>query len=215
MSKPLFACATCGEDFTRRTSAERHNRNVHNGYCIIVRYVQYLAALASGLYSSPITPPRLSRRNKFIGPSIDRNNIRGNFVANNSIWRGNGLDNRKHDVEKSDPLIQFVTSLRKKLEYKNLLQELSDKTNKTVVNASAINKSNNLSTANDSSSQFVPDLGYENYQANNSINNNQSYYCSLQADDERKIVDPVDEGMAFGYKLLECNNLIAKLALFT
>ena len=122
MSKPMFACTTCGEDFTRRTSAERHNRNVHNGYCLIVRYVEYLAGLASRLYPPPITPPRLSRRNKLIGFSIDRNKIQGNFVPNNSIWRENALDNMKHEVEKSDHFTQFLNRLHKQSEwicYKN------------------------------------------------------------------------------------------------
>jgi hypothetical protein len=177
MSKPLFACVTCGEDFTRRTSAERHNRNVHNGHCLIVRYVEYLAGLASRLYRPPITQPRLSRRNKLIGFSIDRNKIQGNFVVVNSIWRGNALYNRKHEVEKSDPLTQILNCLYKPSEYKN---------DTTSYNG------NNLSTTKDSS-EFVPDLSYVTNQANNSIKNNQSYYSYLQANDERKIEDPIDE----------------------
>jgi hypothetical protein len=52
----------------------------------------------------------------------------------------------------------------------------------------------------DISSLFVPDLGYETNQANNSINNHQSCYSYLQANDERKIEDPIDKCMAFGSK---------------
>jgi hypothetical protein len=95
-------------------------------------------------------------------------------VADNPIWRGNALNNRKHDIEKSDPLIQLLNSLRKQLEYKNLLEELSGKTNKIVVNGSRNDKSTNLSTTKDRSSQFVPDLGNETNQANDSNNNDQS-----------------------------------------
>ena len=64
MSKALWACTLCGEDFTRRSSAERHRNNVHQGRSDIVRFVVYLAGLASRLYSRPIDPPRLARRGK-------------------------------------------------------------------------------------------------------------------------------------------------------
>jgi len=62
MSKALWACTLCGEDFTRRSSAKRHRNNVHHGRCALVRFVEYLAGLASGHYSRPIDPPRLARR---------------------------------------------------------------------------------------------------------------------------------------------------------
>ena len=64
MSKALWACSLCGEDFTRRSSAERHKNNVHKGRSSLVRFVEYLAGRASGLYPRPIDPPRLARRAK-------------------------------------------------------------------------------------------------------------------------------------------------------
>jgi len=64
MSKAIWACAICGEDFTRRSSAERHRNNLHQGRSCIVRFVEYLAGRASGLYSAPIDPPRLTRRER-------------------------------------------------------------------------------------------------------------------------------------------------------
>jgi hypothetical protein len=62
MSKALWACTLCGEDFTRRSSAERHRNNIHQGRSGIVRFVEYLAGIASKLYPRPIDPPRLARR---------------------------------------------------------------------------------------------------------------------------------------------------------
>jgi hypothetical protein len=62
MSKPLWACSVCGEDFTRRSSAERHRDNVHHGNSLVVRFVDYLARRASGIYPDPIDPPRLLKR---------------------------------------------------------------------------------------------------------------------------------------------------------
>jgi hypothetical protein len=64
MSKALWACSVCGEDFTRRSSAERHSNNVHQGRSILVRFVEYLSGRASGLYPRPIDPPRIARRGR-------------------------------------------------------------------------------------------------------------------------------------------------------
>jgi hypothetical protein len=43
LSKALWACLVCGEDFTRRTSGERHRMNVHEGKSIVIRFVEYIA----------------------------------------------------------------------------------------------------------------------------------------------------------------------------
>jgi hypothetical protein len=59
MSKPNWACPICGEDFTRKSSAFRHNDNIHEGRCLPVRYIDYLAGRQSGLYQPPLTPTRL------------------------------------------------------------------------------------------------------------------------------------------------------------
>jgi len=56
----------CGEDFTRNSSAKRHKGIVHQGNCLIVRYIEYVAGRASGLYPEPRTPPRMSRKRKII-----------------------------------------------------------------------------------------------------------------------------------------------------
>jgi hypothetical protein len=62
MSKPLWACSVCGEDFTRKSSAKRHGFNVHDEKCLVVRYTEYLVGRMSGEYPKPIEPPRLSER---------------------------------------------------------------------------------------------------------------------------------------------------------
>jgi hypothetical protein len=64
MSKALWACSLCGEDFTRRSSAERHRYTVHQGNSLIVRFVDYLAGRSSGIYAAPIDPPRLLKRTR-------------------------------------------------------------------------------------------------------------------------------------------------------
>jgi|SRR5215467_2179624 len=72
MSKALWACTLCGEDFTRRSSAERHRNNVHHGRCSLVRFVEYLAGLESRHYSRPIDPPRLARARPEFGRTSNR-----------------------------------------------------------------------------------------------------------------------------------------------
>ncbi len=56
MSKALW------EDFTRRSSAERHSGDVHGGNSLVVRFVDYLAGRASAIYLTAIDPPRLLKK---------------------------------------------------------------------------------------------------------------------------------------------------------
>jgi hypothetical protein len=62
MSKPLWACSICGEDFTRKSSAKRHRFNVHDEKGLVVRYTEYLVGRMSGEYPKPIEPRRLSEQ---------------------------------------------------------------------------------------------------------------------------------------------------------
>ena len=73
MAKALWACCLCGKDFTRKFSAYRHREKVDSGKSVAVRFVEYLAGQASGLYSPPIIPPRLSgnRRQRFLRAKTD------------------------------------------------------------------------------------------------------------------------------------------------
>ena len=49
--KPLYVCATCSQDFTRKSNAKRHNQNIHLGKAEIVRFLEYLIGTQSGKYS--------------------------------------------------------------------------------------------------------------------------------------------------------------------
>src|ERR671919_665073 len=60
MSKPLFACVTCEEDFTRGFGAKRHNKFHHFERSQIVGYTEYIIGRASGTIPPPTElPPRL------------------------------------------------------------------------------------------------------------------------------------------------------------
>jgi hypothetical protein len=53
MSKMNYVCATCGQDFTRRCSANRHNNHFHFGNGIIVRVLEYIIGRINGQFLPP------------------------------------------------------------------------------------------------------------------------------------------------------------------
>jgi hypothetical protein len=107
MSKPSYVCVTCGEDFTRKTSAERHkaNPNIHsNGNCDIVRFIEYVIGIAKGTYQEPaMLSPRLSsirskKKNEFFegNKNVGEDSKVSTFpdLSKNSQLCGNELDKR-------------------------------------------------------------------------------------------------------------------------
>jgi hypothetical protein len=67
MKKPSYVCSTCGQDFTRKYNAYRHNENIHFGTAQIVPFFEYLVQRSSGKYlpSDPFSY-RLKRQNMFV-----------------------------------------------------------------------------------------------------------------------------------------------------
>jgi hypothetical protein len=116
MSKALWACSLCGEDFTRRSSAERHRNNVHQGRSDLVRYVEYLAGRASGLYSTPIDPPRLARRGK--PPFGKTSKIDGR-------WQIFTTSNQSKN-DRGNPLDDIIPNVEKFLHLRTLMNQLSN-----------------------------------------------------------------------------------------
>jgi hypothetical protein len=53
MSKINYVCATCGQDFRRRCSANRHNNHFHFGNGIIVRTLEYIIGRINGQFPPP------------------------------------------------------------------------------------------------------------------------------------------------------------------
>jgi hypothetical protein len=68
--KPLYACGTCGLDFTRSYNAERHSKNLHDNKADIVTFSEYMIGRTSGKY--PPGNPSLYRikNRKSSKPSI-------------------------------------------------------------------------------------------------------------------------------------------------
>jgi hypothetical protein len=89
MSKVNYVCATCGQDFTRRYSANRHNNHFHFGNGIIVRLLEYIIGRTNGRF-----PPPLPANNNNLSTRIIRkwwyNNDDSSspFNGNNNGLRG-------------------------------------------------------------------------------------------------------------------------------
>jgi hypothetical protein len=70
----------CGQDFTRRYNANRHNQNIHLGKAEIVRFVEYVVGRLSGKYlpGDPLLY-RIKKRNKnkhtFVHENEDNNRL--------------------------------------------------------------------------------------------------------------------------------------------
>jgi hypothetical protein len=62
MGRITKVCATCGEHFTRKYSATRHNNNLHAGNGLIVTLLDYIFGRASGQYLQ--SDPRTSKNYK-------------------------------------------------------------------------------------------------------------------------------------------------------
>jgi hypothetical protein len=62
IDKQIWTCATCGQGFTRRPSANRHNVNLHSGHALVIRTLEYIIGRLNGRFSEPTDP--LSFRHK-------------------------------------------------------------------------------------------------------------------------------------------------------
>jgi hypothetical protein len=125
MSKPLFACTVCGEDFTRKSSAQRHKVRVHNGKSNIVRFVDYLAGRVSSIYPIPIMPPRLQSKKKVSKcyfPDHIHNQQTRRYPDGNIKDVTYSQDMDRND--RPDPIDSMLTTIRKIVEFKEMFQRL-------------------------------------------------------------------------------------------
>jgi hypothetical protein len=97
MSKVNYVCATCGQDFTRRCSANRHNNHFHFGDGIIVRLLEYIIGRINGQFPPPSannnSSPRIIKKwwhNNYNSKLFTGSN---NYNNNNGL-RGGGYDGR-------------------------------------------------------------------------------------------------------------------------
>jgi uncharacterized Zn-finger protein len=76
-----WVCATCGQGFTRKSTAVRHNKNLHSGMAMVVRPHEYIIGRLSKKF--PESDPSLYRRRQYRG--------RNNTASSENIARTSGL----------------------------------------------------------------------------------------------------------------------------
>jgi len=98
VSQHRWVCTICGDGFTRKTSADRHNGNLHSGYGLIVRPFEYLVGRQNGTFSKPVDP-LIFRKNK------NANYFRNN-TAEYSAYSHEPYDNYLHAYRNPDNIRQ-------------------------------------------------------------------------------------------------------------
>ena len=73
-TKQNWACSLCGETFTRRSSGNRHNLNLHSGVSMIVRFTDFVIGVIDGRYN-PHEPLATSIRRKSLLNFLDNKAI--------------------------------------------------------------------------------------------------------------------------------------------
>ena len=86
MSKPLYVCVICAQDFTRGYDARRHNSDHHFKQAKIVGFIEYLIERINGTLPPPSqSPPRLAAKNRKkildFGNNNQQNNAGNKFTS--------------------------------------------------------------------------------------------------------------------------------------
>ena len=95
MSKVNWVCATCGQDFTRSYSANRHNNHFHYGKGIIVRFLEYVIGRINGQFPPPSAANNSNSSTRIIRKWWHNNNSSpftgNNYNNSNSLHRDDGF----------------------------------------------------------------------------------------------------------------------------
>src|SRR5687768_7894432 len=85
-TKQNWACALCGETFTRRSSGNRHNLNLHSGVSMVVSFTDFVIGVIERRYKPPEPLATSIRRRSLLnfldGKAINRYNEMSYFNEN-------------------------------------------------------------------------------------------------------------------------------------
>jgi hypothetical protein len=68
IGKHTWICSICGQGLTRKSTANRHNNNLHSGAASLVRPYEYIIGRLNGTFSQ--SDPSLFRRKKNVSDTI-------------------------------------------------------------------------------------------------------------------------------------------------
>jgi hypothetical protein len=112
MGRITWVCATCGEHFTRKYSATRHNNNLHAGNGLIVTLLDYIVGRASGQYL-PSDPRTRKNHNTLIHdytPRWPSKPVSQGIASNDRPYPANNNNNNNNNMyENSDPSYRYPT----------------------------------------------------------------------------------------------------------
>jgi hypothetical protein len=108
LDKHSWVCSICGQGLTRKSTAVRHNNNLHSGGAMLVRPYEYIVGRLNGkfLQSDPSSYRHNKRSQKNMSDSIyhhDADNNRAGFGAiPGSIVHERGYENVRQQPTKSN-----------------------------------------------------------------------------------------------------------------
>jgi hypothetical protein len=105
--KHTCVCATCGQGFTRKSSAARHNYNLHSGQAIIVKPYDYIVGRLKGQFS-PDDPAAYRR---------DRRGLTNPFV--NNVRPNTGIHTDMHTLRPSPSNTMYHVGFQGRSMYPN------------------------------------------------------------------------------------------------
>ena len=104
-TKQNWACALCGETFTRRSSGNRHNLNLHSGVSMIVGFMNYVIGVLNGKYKSPDPLATSIRRNSGINflhiEAINQDNNMSYFNGERHDFKNNNSYPKYYSISES------------------------------------------------------------------------------------------------------------------
>jgi len=99
-----YVCTICAQGFTRKTSANRHNTDLHQGRAVIVRFVEYVVGRVNRIYQAadPRQYRRKTRKNKDFAPNLAYNKTPPVSFADTvgKVTNSNGI----HDQNSGQPI---------------------------------------------------------------------------------------------------------------
>lgn len=127
MGRISYVCAVCSEHFTRKTSGERHNFNIHSGSAEIVSLMEYLVGRGSGKYL-PSHPSwfKHNKRNWMSSFNPGKSYPLGKVVSDSTSGQFAPVFNRPQEIHYYDELnsldsSNLRTKFRSRLFFRSLL----------------------------------------------------------------------------------------------
>ncbi|HEX2408922.1 MAG TPA: hypothetical protein VHJ38_17100 [Nitrososphaeraceae archaeon] len=100
-AKQNWVCVLCGETFTRRSSGNRHNLNLHSGASMIVGFMNYVIGVLNDKYNSPDPLATSIRRKSWI-----------NFLDIDAINQDNNiffLNRERHEFKNNNSYSKYYS----------------------------------------------------------------------------------------------------------